>query len=97
MDNLGQPSDNVYIRGMGKLLANRLNAGILFCESLEPVVAQRFHERELRKQGHEIPEQVCYLFARSGRILIFYAERLHSVDYAVLPSEQALVSKQGRP
>jgi hypothetical protein len=43
---------------VGKFLSNQLNAGILFCESLEPIVAQRFRERELRRQGHNIPEQV---------------------------------------
>ncbi|KAG8162289.1 hypothetical protein KVR01_008054 [Diaporthe batatas] len=41
----------------GKFLSSHLNSGLKFCEKLEPIVAQRFHERDLRRKGHDIPEQ----------------------------------------
>ncbi|RYP56149.1 hypothetical protein DL771_012094 [Monosporascus sp. 5C6A] len=44
---------------IGDFLARRLNSGKIIYDSLEPVVTRRFHERELRKQGHDIPEQTA--------------------------------------
>ncbi|KAI0886348.1 cytochrome P450 [Annulohypoxylon maeteangense] len=42
---------------IGDFLAKRLNSGKIIYDSLEPVVSKRFEERELRKRGHNIPEQ----------------------------------------
>ncbi|GAP91997.1 putative cytochrome P450 [Rosellinia necatrix] len=42
---------------VGDFFAKRLNSGRIIYDSLEPVVSKRFEERELRKQGYEIPEQ----------------------------------------
>ncbi|KAI1169518.1 cytochrome P450 [Nemania sp. FL0916] len=42
---------------VGDFFARRLNSGTIIYNSLEPVVSQRFKERELRKKGHDIPEK----------------------------------------
>ncbi|KAI1130043.1 cytochrome P450 [Nemania abortiva] len=42
---------------VGDFFARRLNSGSIIYNSLEPVVSKRFEERELRRQGHDIPEK----------------------------------------
>ncbi|RYP09153.1 hypothetical protein DL765_008544 [Monosporascus sp. GIB2] len=47
------------VRLLPHAISGRLNSGKIIYDSLEPVVTKRFHERELRRQGHDIPEQTA--------------------------------------
>ncbi|XXH01354.1 pre-mRNA-splicing factor rse1 [Hypoxylon texense] len=42
---------------LGKFLSDRLDSGKVMTEALTREVSQRFRDRELRKEGHVIPEQ----------------------------------------
>lgn len=41
---------------VGKFLAGRFNSGNIVFDTLEPLVAQRFEERDRAKLGHKVPE-----------------------------------------
>ncbi|KAI1381213.1 cytochrome P450 [Hypoxylon crocopeplum] len=48
---------SIFSTPLGKFLSDRLDSGKVMTEALTREVAQRFRDRELRKEGHAIPEQ----------------------------------------